>query len=102
MEETISIPLRDPEHERVLGVVFNITPAQASVLSALSRGTIVSSDDLIEFIGPKANVRVVVSRTRAAMKDLGMDIKSKWKVGYYMEASDRDRVASIVNEFLKS
>lgn len=101
MNETLSIPARDHEHERVLGVVLNISPAQASVLSCLCRGTIVTGDELLEYTGAKSNIKVVVSRTRAKLKELGMDIKSKIGVGYWMDAADKDRVSGIVNKFLK-
>lgn len=100
MNETLAIPIRDHDHERVLGVVFDISPAQASVLSCLCRGTIATGDDLLEYTGAKSNIKVVVSRTRAKLKELGMDIKSKIGVGYWMEASDKDRVAAAVAKFL--
>lgn len=101
MNEVISIPDRDPEHERVLGVVFNISPAQARVLSCLCRGTIVSADELLHYTGAKSNIKVVVSRTRAMLKELGMDINSKMGVGYWMDADAKERVADCVSKFLK-
>lgn len=101
MNEALSLPERDQEHERVLGVVFDISPAQASVLSCLCRGTIVTGDELLAYTGAKSEIKVVVSRTRAKMRELGMDIHSKINVGYWMDAEDKERVGSHVDKFLK-
>jgi len=100
MQAEITIPKRDPEHERVLGIVYDISPAQAAVLSCLCRGTVVTGDELMAFSGIKPPVKVVISRTRAKMKEHGMDIRSKINVGYWMDAEDRQDIQRSVDDFL--
>lgn len=100
MNEQITLPERDQEHERVLGIVFDISPAQASVLSCLSRGTVATSDELLAYTGVKSNIKVIVSRTRAKLRTYGYDIKSRMGVGYWIEAEDRRGVEGAVQKFL--
>lgn len=100
MNGTITLPTRDADHERVLGVVFNISPAQASVLSCLSRTQLATADELLGFTGVKSNIKVVISRTRHAVREHGFDINSKKGVGYWMTAEDQSGVVTKVNEFM--
>jgi DNA-binding response OmpR family regulator len=101
MNNAITLPERDREHERVLGIVFNISPAQASVLSCLTRGTVATSEELLAYSGVKSFIKVVVSRTRAKLKEYGFDIKSKMEVGYWIEAEDRKAIEWMVKEFME-
>lgn len=101
MNGTLTLPERDQEHERVLGIVFDISPAQAAVLSCLSRANVVSSDELLKFAEAKSNIKVVVSRTRAKMKEKGFDIKSKMGVGYWVEPDDKKGIEKLVKRFLE-
>ena len=101
MNEKAVTPKRDRDHERLLGIVFGLSPAQAGVLSYLSRGTYATSDQLLEYIGAKSNIKVVVSRTRAKVKEYGVEIKSRIRVGYWIEADEREKVQGVVNDYLK-
>ena len=101
MNDTITLPERDREHERVLGIVFNLSPAQASVLSCLCRGTVASNDELLEYTGSKSNIKVVVSRTRLTIRQHGFDIKNRMGVGYWMEAADRKGVEALATKFVE-
>lgn len=100
MNDTITIPARDREHERVLGIVFDISPAQSSVLSCLCRGTVATADELLEYTGSKSHIKVVVSRVRAKLADHEIDIKSRMGVGYWIEAEDRKGIERLVSKFL--
>jgi DNA-binding response OmpR family regulator len=101
MNEAITIPARDEEHERVLGIVFDISPAQASVLSCLTRIQVATGDQLLEYSGSKSNIKVVVSRTRTKVKEKGFDIKSKINVGYWIEPDDKKGIEKMVSRFLE-
>jgi|GEM_PF-2893436 len=101
MTETIDLPERDREHERVLGIVFDISPAQASVLSCLSRSVTATADELLTYSGSKSHIKVVVSRVRAKLKEHGLDIKSKMNVGYWIEPDDRKAIEKMVTKFLE-
>lgn len=101
MNSEIKIPERDPEHERVLGIVFNLSPAQAAVLSCLSRGTVVTGDELLAYSNTVTPIKVVVSRVRSKLKKQDMDINSKPNVGYWMESHDRASVQAAVANFLE-
>lgn len=90
---------RDLEHERVLSVVFNLSPAQSSVLSALTRGSIIPSDDLQKYTETHSAIKVVVSHTRKKLRELGIDIKSRVSVGYWMEPEDKAAVDKMVSEW---
>lgn len=91
---------RDLMHERVLGVMFNISPAQAAVLSCLLRSTVVTGSELEEHCGC-TYAKVVVSRTRSRLKEKGYDIKSKHLTGYWIEADDKAAIEAAVKEFVE-
>lgn len=101
MSDTLTLPARDEENERMLGVVFDISPAQASVLSCLTRATIATADELLAFSGSKSHIKVVVSRTRAKLKEKGFDIQSKHGVGYWITAEDKDGIKKLVAQFME-
>lgn len=101
MQNSLTIPKRDPEHERVLGIVFDLSPAQASVLSCLTRGTVATANQLLTYAGVKPPMKVVVSRARAKLKTHGFDIKSRIGVGYWIEPDDRKGIEEAVNKFLE-
>lgn len=100
MNEAITLPDRDREHERVLGIVFDISPAQASVLSCLSRGIVATKDQLLDYTGA-THIKVVVSRTRKKLAPHGFDIKSKMDVGYWIETDDRKGIEKMVTRFME-
>jgi hypothetical protein len=101
MTDTITIPERDREHERVLGIVFDISPAQASVLSCLCRGTVATADELLAYTGSKSHIKVVVSRVRAKLQLKGFDIKSRMGVGYWIEPDDRKGIEELATKFVE-
>ena len=102
MNTTLALPKRDTDHERVLGIVFDTSPAQASVISCLCRSTIVSSKELLKYTGTKSHIKVAVSRARQKLQAHGLDIKSRIGVGYWIEAEDRHRIETIVEAFIRS
>jgi hypothetical protein len=101
MQDTLTIPERDSEHERVLGIVFELSPAQASVLSCLVRGTIATKEQLLTYSGTRPPIKIVVSRARAKLRTHGLDIKSRIGVGYWIEKDDRKGIEKAVREFLE-
>src|SRR6478609_8143855 len=98
MHDTLAIPNRDTEHERVLGIVFDMSPAQATILSCLVRGTIVSANELLAYSGLRPPMKVVVSRARAKVKPFGFDIQSKIGVGYWIEKHDKKGIEEAVSK----
>lgn len=100
MQGSPTLPKRDIEHERVLGIVFDLSPAQASVLSALVRGGITTPDELLAYSGVKPPIKVVVSRARTKLRNHGFDIKSRISVGYWMEPEDKEGVADAVTKWV--
>lgn len=100
MQGQLALPKRDLEHERVLGIVFDLSPAQASVLSALTRGGIITPDQLLEYTGVKPPIKVVVSRARAKLRNHGFDIKSRIFAGYWMEPEDKAGVEDAVTKWV--
>lgn len=101
MNDTLALPVRDHEHERVLGIVFDISPAQASVLSCLIRGRVATADELLAYTGSKSHIKVVVSRARSKLQAHGFDIKSRIGVGYWIEAEDRKGIEAMVEKFMQ-
>lgn len=101
MSTTITVANRDEEHERLLGIVFNISPAQAAVLSCIMRSTAVTTDELQRYSGNKSHVKIAVSRVRARLKEYGYDINSKKDVGYWIEPDDKKGLEGLVNDFTK-
>lgn len=101
MQDTLTIPERDTEHERVLGIVFGLSPAQASVLSCLTRGTVATTEQLLEYCGVKPPIKVVVSRTREKMRSHNVAINSKIGVGYWIDKMHRQLIERKVAEFLE-
>jgi hypothetical protein len=101
MNNAITLPERDPDHERVLGIVFGISPAQASVLSCLLRIAVATGDELLTYTGSKSHIKVAVSRTRYKLQGKGFDIKSKMGVGYWIEADDKKGIEKLVAKFVE-
>lgn len=100
MEDTLTIPTRDKEHERVLGIVFDISPTQSSVLSCLSRATVVTGKELLDYGDATSHIKVIISRTRSKLRAYGMDIHSKQEVGYWLTPEDKRQIERMVNKFL--
>src|SRR6478735_6868563 len=98
MQGSLALPKKDTEHERVLGIVFDLSPAQASVLSALARGTVATSDELLKFASIKTQLKVVVSRTRAKLRTHGIDINSRIGVGYWIDKEGQDAIELAVRK----
>lgn len=97
------LPARDREHERVLGQLYNLSPAQAAVLSCLSRSDSgATTDELEKHTDTKPPIKVVVSRVRSKIKekDASLDIQSKQRLGYWMLPECRATVAAEVEKFL--
>lgn len=109
MQDALSIPARDMEHERVLGIVFELSPAQASVLSCLARGTVATTEQLLEYSGTQPPMKVVISRTRAKMRThkafdnvtKPFDIKNRIGVGYWIEKEHSKLIDKAVKDFLE-
>ncbi|QIG67071.1 hypothetical protein EVB41_062 [Rhizobium phage RHph_TM3_14A] len=100
MQNTLALPERDTEHERVLGIVFELSPGQASVLSCLVRGAVAKTDELLEYSGLAGPMKVVIFRTREKMRTHGVFIRSKINVGYWIDGDDKKKVEKAVAKFL--
>jgi biotin operon repressor len=102
MEVQQTLPDKNTDHERVLSIVFNISPAQAGVLSLLARVPFVTGDQLTEWINAKSEIKTVVSKTRSKLKEHGVEIHSRIGAGYWIEAADREMIAEKVDSFMES
>jgi hypothetical protein len=100
MLDTLELPKRDREHERVIGIVFDVSPSQASVISCLSRATLVTGKELLDYGDASSHIKVVISRARTKLRSHGMDIHSKPEVGYWIDADDRRTIDKMVQLFL--
>lgn len=97
-----SEPDHDVDHERVVGMLFDLPPQQASLVSWLARGAIANSDMITEFLNTKSPPKVIVSHARTKLKEYELDIQSKWGVGYWMEDADRNVVNNSVAKFMET
>jgi biotin operon repressor len=101
MEVQQTLPDKNSDHERVLSIVFNISPAQAGVLSLLARAPFVTGDQLAEWINTKTEIKTVVSKTRSKLRDFGVEIHSRIGAGYWIDADDRSKIEAEVNKFME-
>ena len=99
---TISIPERDNEYERVIAIVFNMTPQQAALVSCLSRGAVATAEQLKEYLNTETHPKIVVHHVRAKLNEKGIDIKSKWNAGYWMEEDTINAIKAEVDTFIRS
>ena len=102
MLDTMTLPARDREHERVLGIVFDISPSQSAVLSCLTRAKLVTGRELRDYTEIQSQIKVAVSRTRAKLIAHGMNINSKPEVGYWIDAEDQKTIERMVQRFLEA
>lgn len=100
MTATIALPEKDQEHERILGVIFDLSPAQAATLSCLARVALIDGDRLLEFTGNAPPIKVAVSRTREKLRLHDMDIESKLGVGYWISPEHRAIIEGMVEKFV--
>lgn len=99
--------LKDFQVVAALAQCFGITRMQGSMLLQLVKRPRCTKEALHEAIchgrseaemtKPKI-VDVVICRLREALKDHGIQIKTLWGMGYFMEASDRKRVAEMLRD----
>lgn len=101
MNETIQLPDRDEEHERLLAILFKLSPAQAGVVSCLTRGVTATTDQLQRYVGDKTPIKVAVSRARSKMLDHGIEIMSRMHVGYWIEPEQQARIEALMEERFK-
>ena len=101
MEVQQTLPDKNSDHERVLSIVFNISPAQAGVLSLLARAPFVTGEQLTDWINAKSEIKTVVSKTRSKLKEHGVEIHSRIGAGYWIDGADRDKIAAKVDEFME-
>ena len=100
MTPLLTVAERDEEQERLLGIVFNLAPSQAAVVSCLLRSVTVTTAELSGYVDAKSHVKIAVSRARARLRELGYDIHSKTNVGYWITQDDKKSIEEKVNEFL--
>lgn len=99
--------LQDTQVIAALAQCFGITRMQGSMLLQLVKRPRCTKEALHEAIchgrseaemtKPKI-VDVVICRLREALKDHGVQIKTLWGMGYFMEAADRKRVAEMLRD----
>jgi len=95
------LPDRDPEHERLLGIVFKLSPNRAATLSVLLKCTYVSSEKIMEYAGFNSPVKQAIWHIRAALHPLGVEVGNRQGVGYWIDKDDKAKVEHRVEEFLK-
>lgn len=95
-------PDHDVDHERIVGIVFDLPPQQAILVSWLARGAIANTDQISDYLGSKTQPKIVVSLARTKLKEVELDIQSKWGTGYWMNDDDRAVVNASVKKFLEA
>lgn len=95
-----TVPPRDQENERLLSIVFNLSPTEAAILSCLYRGTGAPASVLVEYVNVTSSIKPFVSRCRAKLRLKGLDIKSRAGTGYWMEPDDCCKVGKLVADYL--
>lgn len=99
--ENIMMPARDNEHERVIGIIFDIPPQQAAIVSCLARGAVATTRQLWGYLGSKSPPKIAMSHVRQRLRDEGLEIKSKLNVGYWMEEPTIEEINKRVDAFLE-
>ena len=72
--------------------VFRLTPALASLLGLLMEKPTVTKSDIEADGRVPANVRVSVCRLRKEMEQIGVEVKSRRYIGYWIEDVDKQKV----------
>lgn len=99
--EHIMMPERDNEHERVIGILFDIPPQQAAIVSCLARGAVATTRQLWSYLGSKSPPKIAMAHVRKRLRDDKLEIKSKLGVGYWMEEPTIEEINKRVNTFLE-
>lgn len=97
----LPLPDRDHEHERVIGIVFDLPPQQAALVSFLARGAVASTQQIQEHLDSRTHPKVIVAHARNRLREEGMDIKTRWGVGYWMEEDTRTAIEARIEKFLR-
>lgn len=100
--DTSTLPARDEDHERVISIILDLPPMRARLVSLLSRGAVASTAQIKQYLGSKTHPKIAVTHTREVLRGFGMDIKSKYRVGYWMEDECRAKLKSMVDEFMET
>lgn len=101
MSTETSSPLPEPDygHERLVSIVFGLPFQQARFVSFLARGAIATTEQVQEYMGDKNKPRAIASYARAKLKEHGLDIKSKARVGYWIEPADRKAINDALDRY---
>lgn len=94
-------PVRDKEHERVIGIIFDIPPQRAAIVSCLARGAVTTTRQLWSYLESKSPPKIAIAHVRKRLREEGLEIKSKPNVGYWMEAPTIAEIERRVNEFME-
>lgn len=96
----VSLPERDVDQERALVMALKLSPGQAAVLSCLMRTIHATSDELNEYTG-FTHIKVFVSKTRQRLRKLGVDIKSRADIGYWIEPQDKEVILELLKPYME-
>lgn len=94
------MPERDHEHERLLTIVFNISPSQAAALSLLCSGQHRSTEEIKEFTGMKSNPKAIIWHMKPKLEEHGIELRSRRGIGYWMERECREKVQDLLVEYI--
>lgn len=99
--ENISLPERDNDLERIIGIVFDLPPQQAAIVYGLSKGAVATPKQLMDFLGTNTHPKIAINHIRTRFKDEGLSITSRWNVGYWMDEDTRQKIDTRIREFLE-
>lgn len=99
-ETALELPARDADHERVIAIVLDMPPQQARLVSLLSRGAVATTKQIRDYLESKTHPKIAISHARSKLRAMGLDIKSKYHIGYWMDEADRERIDALVKEFI--
>ena len=96
-----ALPERDHEHERLVSIVFKLPFQQARFVSLLARGAIATTEQVQEYMGDKNKPKAIAAYARAALKDFGIGIQSKARVGYWMDPADQKTINEALDRYME-
>lgn len=100
MSATKQMPERDEEHERLLSIVFDISPAQAAILSLLCRAAPATTEQVKEFADLKSDPKSVIWHLRSKLSAYDVELKSRRAIGYWIERDDREKVQQRTDTYI--
>jgi DNA-binding response OmpR family regulator len=90
--------LRETDY-KVLSAALHLTPQQAQILKLFFTYPIVSSDEIQKIV---PSTTVTMHRLKDRLLQVGVNLQTRYRVGYVLDAAGRAAIAAHVQKFLGS